>query len=70
MAVTGESDGDHRTRDEIRRQVRMFLGAGFIAAAVPAFVITWQFLDRRIFKRSVYGGRDPASPENDSPTAI
>ena len=46
-AALGESDGDYRTRDQIRRQARMFLTAGFIAAAVPAFVTTWQFLDRR-----------------------
>ncbi len=69
-AALGESDGDYRKWDEIRRQVRMFRTAGFIAAAVPTFVTTWQFLDRRNSKRNVPGGRELGRAEKDSPLGI
>jgi len=70
MAARGEGDGVHRTPDEIQRQVRMFLAAAFMAAAVPAFVTTWQFLNRWNFRRNLHGGRDLGPAERDSPTAI
>ena len=58
MAVAGEGDGAHRTWDEIRLQVRMFLAAGFIAVAAPFLVTLWQRLSRRTFPKDVQCGRE------------
>ncbi len=58
MAITGEGDGAHRSWDEIRRQVRMFLAAGLIATTVPFFVTVWQSMNRCRFLNNVHGARE------------
>jgi cbb3-type cytochrome oxidase subunit 1 len=57
LAAMGESDGDYREWDEIRRQVRAFLAAGILAAALPFFVTIWHWMNRRRFQKNVQGGR-------------
>jgi hypothetical protein len=45
-ALVGESDGDFRSWDEIRRQVRILLAGGCLAIGVPAVVAVLQYAGR------------------------
>jgi len=65
-ALLGEGDGDFRTWDEIRRQVRILLVGGFFAIGVPVIVIIVQYLGR---PGGVRSGRAPGFDNSQEPPA-
>ena len=50
-ALVGESDGDYRDWDQIRRHTLIFLAAATVAASVPALVTIVQRTARAIAGR-------------------
>jgi hypothetical protein len=61
MALLGEGDGDFRTWDQVRRQVRILWAGGILGAGVPLLVTIWQHLRYRRSRKPTVT-RDWSSP--------
>jgi hypothetical protein len=58
VSIVSEGDGDYRSWDQIRLHTSIFLTAGYVAAAVPVFVATWELLTNRRTSKTPRRGDD------------